>query len=277
VIPLLLLLAQASRPTAPPPRGSLRAGNEAFARGDIAAAKAEYEEAVRRDPDSSAALHNLGLARLREGDFGEARADLERARAMGEEEVRFRSAYHIGHALFRESEEAERDPNGIARAIALAGAARDAFLDALERRDDADARANVELASRRIEALLKKKEEQEKRPDSQPSSQPSGEQEPDSQPSSESQPSEQPASKPSQTPESRPSEERPQSRPSPESRPQPESRPASRPAGEPESRPAVPREKVMQILDRLAELEKEREALEARIRQAQRVPVEKDW
>lgn len=276
MILFLLLLAQASRPTSPPPppvRGSLRAGNEAFARGDFAAAKAEYEEAVRRDPDSSGALHNLGLARLREGDFEEARADLERARAGGEEEVRFKSAYHIGHALFRESEEAERDPNGIARAIALAGAARDAFLDALERRDDADARANVELASRRIEALLKKKEEQEKRPDSQPSSQPSGE----PQPSSESQPSEQPASQPSQTPESRPSEERPQSRPSPESRPQPESRPASRPAGEPESRPAVPREKVMQILDRLAELEKEREALEARIRQAQRVPVEKDW
>ncbi|MGH7152143.1 MAG: hypothetical protein ACREIU_15665, partial [Planctomycetota bacterium] len=195
--------------------------------------------------------------------------------AGGDEEIRFKSAYHIGHALFRESEEAERVPTGISRAIALAGAARDAFLDALERRDDADARGNVEIASRRLEALLKKKEEQEKSPESQPSSQPSGEPPPESQPSSESRPSEESESRPS----SQPAERQPESRPSelPESRPEPESRPASRPAGAPESRPAVPREKVLQILDRLAELEKEREALEARIRQAQRVPVEKDW
>jgi tetratricopeptide (TPR) repeat protein len=282
VIALLLLVqAPASAPSIPPARGSIRAGNEAFARGDLAAARAEYEASLRRDPDSPAALHNLGLVRLRERSFEEARANLERARASGDEEVRFKSAYHIGHALFRESEAAEAEPDGLPRAIALARAARESFLDAIERRDDPDARANVELASRRLERLEKKEEERKKESESRPSSQPSGESPPESQPSSESRPSDGSASRPSPEADSRPSEEGPESRP--ESRPlerpasRPESRPASRPAGRPESRPAIPPEKARQILDRLAELEKEREALEARVRRAERVRVERDW
>jgi len=275
---LLLLLAQE------PAAGSVRAGNAALDAGDLAKAAEEYEAAIERDPSSGIALHNLGLVRLLQERPQEASTFLDRARAAGEGEVRGRSTYHLGHALFRASLAAESDPESLDRAIELARGARDAFLDVLDAAPDEDARANAEIAARRLEALEARKEEQEKQPESRPSSRPSEEGEG----SGEDRPPE-PESRPSE-PESRPSsgseEEEPETRPSePETRPaQPETRPAepeTRPA-QPETRPAAARpplspEEVQQILDRLAELERKREEFEAKVRRRERVRVERDW
>jgi hypothetical protein len=275
--------------------GSVRAGNEALAAGDRAKAAAEYEAAIDRDPSSAIAVHNLGLVRLLDDRPQEAATLLERARAAGEGEARARAIYHLGHAFHRASVAAESSEEEIDRAIDFARAARDAFLDVLELRPDEDARANAEIAARRLAALEERKAQSS--PESRPSSRPSeGEESGDAPPESESPPSE-PETRPSEEPESRPAsgseggEQDPASRPAqpqpaqpetqpaqPETRPaQPETRPASPESRPGEVRPPLSPEQVKQILDRLEESEKARQALEAAKRRRERVPVERDW
>src|SRR5262245_53095748 len=54
-------------------------GVEWMAKGDIARAIADYDEAIQRDPSQAAVFHNRGIACAAKGDFDGAIADYDEA------------------------------------------------------------------------------------------------------------------------------------------------------------------------------------------------------
>ncbi len=144
---------------------------------------------------------------------------------------------------------------------------------------DADTRANLELVQRRLHELdeiERQREEQEKQQEEQQQDQQQGQdQEPqdDSQgeDGDQEQKQQQADAKDAQRPDA--GELQP---PAEQGAPAEEQDPAQ--AGEPEDAERhLTREEVLRLLDRLAELEAQGKALEARLRQARRETVEKDW
>lgn len=83
----------------------LRAGNEAFARGDWEAAESAYAQAQERSPDPGLVEFNKGSALYRHGDFR--RAELCFRRALGDADIpaerRGRALYNLGNCLVRQA------------------------------------------------------------------------------------------------------------------------------------------------------------------------------
>jgi len=57
-------------------------GNAAYARGDLAAAKGAYEQAVALQSDVAVAVFNLGVVHLRRGDRTRGHAEMDRGFAL---------------------------------------------------------------------------------------------------------------------------------------------------------------------------------------------------
>jgi Ca-activated chloride channel family protein len=194
----------------------------------------------------------------------------------------------------------EEPPDPLPLARERYRAARGWYLERL-RADwrDTDTRADLELIQRRLHELDRIEEEREEQKDQQQPSE-GGEPDPDQQPQDSQDPDQQPEDQASQ---SSPEEQRPEDSKDEEGQPEgepeasPEDQPQPQEGAKPEEQPAQPqdaeqqgqpqpvepqerlltREEVMQLLDRLAELEKEQQALEAALRGKRRGTVKKDW
>ncbi len=115
-----------------------RKGSEAFERGELEAALKHYTEAQALAPDDPRVLYNLGLALARLGRSEEAEKAWTRASQLAEGDLRRDAWYNRGVAAF-EAQDAQR--------------AAEAFTEALlEDPTDADARHNLELALRQLQA-----------------------------------------------------------------------------------------------------------------------------
>lgn len=83
----------------------MRAGNEAFARGDWEASEDLYAQAEERSPDPGMVSFNKGAAQYRRGDFR--RAELCFRRALGDAAIpaerRGRALYNLGNCLVRQA------------------------------------------------------------------------------------------------------------------------------------------------------------------------------
>jgi Ca-activated chloride channel family protein len=88
--------AGAQQSPAPPPERPRSAAEKAWDRGNVAQAALAYlaELAVRKDDDT--AWYNAGTAALAAGDGDAARANLARAAASLDPDVRFRALYNLG-------------------------------------------------------------------------------------------------------------------------------------------------------------------------------------
>jgi tetratricopeptide (TPR) repeat protein len=88
-----------------PVADQVRAGNDAFGRGDWDAAEALYAEAEERSPDPGLVAFNKGTALYRRGDVR--RAELCFRRALGDAEVpvdrKERTLYNLGNCLVRQA------------------------------------------------------------------------------------------------------------------------------------------------------------------------------
>ncbi len=184
------------------------------------------------------------------------------------------------------------DPLALARTFYLA--AKDAFVERL-RADwrDADTRANLELIGRRLREL---DEIEQQREEQQQEQQQDQEQESEDQEQQDGEPSDEESSDENQDqendgePEDSESEGNPEDQesdeeqePSLDERPEnsaesePEGEAGEAQQGDPSDERLLTREQVMRLLDKLEQLDGEREALEARIQRAQRIPVDRDW
>lgn len=163
---------------------------------------------------------------------------------------------------------------------------------------DQDPRANLELVQRRLrelEEIRREREQQESpQPDPQSGEPQDEEQEPQDEPGEGQQESQEDESQgqegePEDSGEERPEEQPPEPEPDREpgeETPEPEGESPeesqeqdaadAEPEGEPEER-LLTREEVLRLLDRLAQLDEQAEALRARLRERRRVPVERDW
>lgn len=113
-------------------------GNARFEDGDLDAALQAYTEAGVAAPDAPEIQYNIGNVLYRLGDWDGAAEQYARAEASAEPVLRPDASFNLGDALFRRED--------------YAGAAQ-AFRRALEARpDDEDAKRNLELALRALEA-----------------------------------------------------------------------------------------------------------------------------
>jgi hypothetical protein len=127
-------------------------------------------EQAAGDAASGPLLYNRALAALRAGDLRVAESSAEKAAVRGGPELEGLGDFLLGNAAFARAERAkaesalrEADPTALARAIAHAATARDAWQRAAASRADwPEARRNVERALLALDDLRKKKEEAEK-------------------------------------------------------------------------------------------------------------------
>jgi Ca-activated chloride channel family protein len=155
---IILLLAAALMLTGASwidPYGKAREAADLYEKGEFEAATQKYNEALTDDPDSYLLQYNRGASLYREDKFEDAAAAFARAPAPHPAET----AYDVGNAKYRlGAATAESDPQ---KAIGLYAEALAAYRRAMGANpDDADAKFNHELVTKKLEALKKKLEEQ---------------------------------------------------------------------------------------------------------------------
>lgn len=113
---------QAAAKLAPSEANHLSVGNAATMSGQHMEAKAAYQEALELNPDSSVALRQLGMTRLKLRDYTGASADLTRALILNQSD---KAAANALIGLWKEQVASRpSDPNshlGLARALQVAG------------------------------------------------------------------------------------------------------------------------------------------------------------
>ena len=191
--------AAAPIPAPPPPASFSSIVREARAKldgGDFAGAAERYAEALRAQPEASAAAYNQGVALYREGKYADAARTFSQAAEIASEGsktdpvVEARSTYNKAASHYRatkaQAEAAERmlasagvttpdgpeapakepvDPEALKAAIEDAQKSLQGFKDAaLNDPTDRDARANAQQSLRLLRALeeLRKQQEQQK-------------------------------------------------------------------------------------------------------------------
>ncbi len=122
-------------------------GREAYRRGDFAAAVRLYRDAQIEKPDSPQLHYNVGSALFKSGDVETAARELEQAAAGGDRRLRARALYNMGNALLARQE--------LESAVAAyrGALAHDPY--------DRDAKANLELALRRLERQQRQQNRQQ--------------------------------------------------------------------------------------------------------------------
>jgi len=155
-------------------RAAIARARASMASKDWANAAAAWSEVERLDPTSAAAIHNLGVARYREGDPQAAADAFERAARLGDADLAARSMYNEGTARYAAALEAmgqdteAADPKAMQETIERVKRSLEHFKDALDAdQENRDARINAELASRLIRRLQEVQQQQQQQQDQQ--------------------------------------------------------------------------------------------------------------
>jgi len=217
------LLLLAGLPMHPAHAASVNA-EDAYKKGDFAAAEQAYEAAVQRDPKKPVLQFNTGAAAYRAGKFPQAAQAFQQSinHAPSSDPKRLANQqdayYNLGNALYRTGQKTEQtNPQETLQRWTEAVKAYETALQL--RADDADSKYNRDLVKRKIEAL---REQQ-----NQPPNKGSGQQQPPQPPPPQQQPPNGGGSKAGQPPRSA-------AQPPPASAPPPTAPPAPA-AGDPHS------------------------------------------
>ncbi len=274
IIVALTLNGLAVRADPPAARPAFEAGLEAFAASNFSAAAESFVEAAAAAPaeklDPAAARYNAGLAAFAAGDLEAAAVHFNAAAAASDLGLQARAYYNRGNALFHLADsplQAQALPGGdpapaLDTSESAIGQAIQMYENAIALDpDDADAKANYELAVLKQQQIQqqqqdqqqdqeKKEEEEKEEGDSQP--------QPESGDSGEEQKEEEPRPQPDSQPSAGESQEESES-------PQPEA----------SAEDMTPEEAEM-LLDALkAQEQSQRDRLHPFL--GRPVPVEKDW
>jgi Ca-activated chloride channel family protein len=144
------------------PHATAREGNRLYDAGKYDDAAEHYNQALVDDPDSPRLHFNLGDARYKAGKYDDALASFGQVPAGDADPDRTaRLAYNVGNTKFRQGEAAEaKEPQ---KALELWAESLVAYRRALGADpDDVNAKFNHELVEKKIAALKKKLEEQQK-------------------------------------------------------------------------------------------------------------------
>ena len=248
-------------------------------------AMALYEQARVRLPEAAQIPYNMGVASFRQGNLQRAAELFDQARMLADDPaLRARSAYNLGTTAYRRSLEQPQDPaqadNDLGQATEELQRALDQFREAIDADpDNADARANGELAYqwlKQLEQMQQQQQDQQQQDqqDQQPSDDPNATNQPRdeaSEQSGEQQPQEQ------QTPQ-------PQDTDQPQDGQQEQAEPAEAqqaddqpPAAQDPGQRAMTREEAERLLQSVRDKERRRAEELARRQAASQPQVDKDW
>lgn len=277
-------------------------------------AKPDWE--LASETERAETLYALGVGAGRAGDIPAAVESFQRARGLaGSTELGLASAFNAGTYLLIGAEELRRQipeireqlglpplsqapaapagPGAAAQAPDALQIAREAYLRARSELADAwraapaeaDTRANLELAVKRLrelDALEKQREEQQQEQQQDQQQDPNSQQDPqekppESQDKQDKQDQQQPQD--SQPKEGEQSEQQPDEQPQPKEDQQDESKQdpqQAQPNAEQEELQLSP-EEMARLLDQLQKIEEQARQVEALLRERRRTPVKKDW
>jgi Ca-activated chloride channel family protein len=139
--------------------------NELLRTGDVDGAVKAYGQVQTEAPDRAEVTYNMAVAKYRKGDVAAAEQLFKQTSTDGSDALAARSRYNLGNCNYASAlQKAESD-----RSAAIKGleGAIDSYRSALEiDPNDADSRANIELAATMIEKLREQeKKEQQKQQD----------------------------------------------------------------------------------------------------------------
>jgi Ca-activated chloride channel family protein len=164
-VPTAMCLALVLSP-AGAPRASTASADQAYKKGDFAAAAQEYAEAAKRDPQKPMLQFNAGTAAYRAGKFPQAaqafqdsisRAPSGDAQRLADQEDAY---YNLGNTLYRNGQKTEQ--SSTEQTLQAWNQAVKAYDTALQlRAGDADSKFNRDFVKRKIEELKKKQNQQE--------------------------------------------------------------------------------------------------------------------
>lgn len=243
----------------------VEAAEEHYERGDFGAALEQYRQALVEAPERPELRYNEGSVLYKLEKYGPALELLEQTAEVEDAGVASRSLYNAGNARFRQGD--------------FAGAA-ESYTRALERApDDGDARANLELALRRMEEQEQQSQEGEGEnqdgQDGEPEpgedgANPQGEDDP--QPPDQEEPSPDQQSGDQQSPD--PGDE-PQQNPADEDQSETEETPEPESDPQDQYREGMTEEEAERLMEALAD--NDREAQRRRFRVLTPESQEKDW
>lgn len=129
-----------------------RRANEAYEKGDYAAAEQAYLEAIRETPDDARLYFNLGNSLAQQGKFDEAVTAFEKFKDMSDSpEDRSKADYNIGN-IFGNQEKWDK--------------AAEQFRQSLRQNpEDPEAKYNYELANRLLQKQEQQQQEQQQQQD----------------------------------------------------------------------------------------------------------------
>lgn len=138
----------------------INAANSLLRSGDVDGAIAAYQQTQELGPPVAALTYNRAVAQYRKGDVAAAAQEFKSAAAADDDAVAASARFNLGNCDYVAAlQQTEREP---AAAIKQFEAAIRNYRSALQLdASDADARANIELASQMIDKLRKQQEQQQ--------------------------------------------------------------------------------------------------------------------
>lgn len=144
----------------------INAANGLLRDGDVDGAIAAYQRVQQLGPPPAALTYNHAVAQYRKGDVAAAAEQFKSVAASDDDAIAAKARFNLGNCDYVSALQlAEKDrPAAIGR---LESAIRN-YRSALEiKTSDAEARANIELASQMIDKLRKEEEREQQQPDQQ--------------------------------------------------------------------------------------------------------------
>jgi Ca-activated chloride channel family protein len=235
-----LLLPLTLSPWSGPARASPSSAQQAYDKGDFAAATREYAAAAQRDPKTPVLQFNAGAAAYRAGQFPQAaqafQASISRAvsgdsKRLAEQQDAY---YNLGNTLYRTGQGTLQSSQQ--QTLQSWEQAVKAYDTALElRADDADAKYNRDLVKRKIDELKKNPPQNSQQPPKDgkppPGQQPPGQPPPGKQPPGQQPPGQQPPGQ--QPPGQQPPGQQPPGQQPPGQQPPGQQPPGQQPPGQP--------------------------------------------
>ena len=138
---------------------------ELYHQGQLDEALKRYRQALAKDPDNPVLHYNLGDVLYRQKQYGGAAAEFAKGLTSDDLDLQARSYFNLGNSHFQMGAAAGRE---LAKAEEAYKKAVNAYEASLKLQPgDADAKANLELARKRLQEIQKQKQQQQNQQDKQ--------------------------------------------------------------------------------------------------------------
>jgi len=140
------------------PKRSVKEGNLLYQKGDYAASREKYAEALKKIPESDIINFNLGTALYKDEDYEKAADHLQKALLSENDELKKGAYYNLGNALYKSGIMHEEDD--ISLAISSLEKSLSQYERALAIDKDDDAQHNYEYVKEELKRLKVKQQQQ---------------------------------------------------------------------------------------------------------------------